>query len=525
MATDGKDGIKLHAGPVEELRSRRQKALEMGGEDRVARHHNSGRLHARERIELLIDPGTWTEIGLLAEPEIKREQPMAADAVITGLARVSGRKVCVLAIDATVLAGTTAPVNMRKQNRIAEWAGRRGLPLICLSDNDGGRLPDLLGWRFSSVPFDFTSFLQSPAGFAEVPRVTAILGESYGDAALHAAMASYVVMRKNTAIALSGPPVIRAAIGEDVDAVELGGPAVSAEANGSAHAVVDDEEEAIVAVKRFLGYLPDSAALPAPVGPPAPPDRDPTAIADLVPSAPRRGYDMLRVIDSLVDGGSAMAWGDRYGKSLITCLARFDGEPVGLIASQPIQRAGVLDVPALRKEARFIDLCDTFNLPLVFLQDIPGLMIGTDAERAGILRAYEEVVSRLSRAEVPKIAVIVRKAYGGGHIALGGRPVKPDLLLAWPNAELGFMAPQTGVRTVHRRRLEQVRLEHGDEAYEELLGGLVEEWAAESQPWEAAANVILDDIIEPAETRDRIIGGIDFAWGSRRRVTRAGCDL
>lgn len=522
MATEGRDGVELQTGPVDELRARKQKALEMGGEERVARHHDSGRLTARERIDQLVDPGSWNEIGLLAEPEIKREQPMAADAVVTGLARIAGRKVCVLAIDATVLAGTTAPVNMRKQNRVAEWAGRRGLPLICLSDNDGGRLPDLLGWRFSSVPFDFTSFLQSPAGFAEVPRVTAILGESYGDAALHAAMASYVVMRRDTAIALSGPPVIRAAIGEDVDAEELGGPAVSAETNGSAHAVVDGEEEAIAAVKRFLGYFPDSAALPAPVVSPTPPDRDPAAIADLVPSAPRRGYDMRRVIESLVDGGSMMPWGDPYGKSLITCLARLDGEPVGVVASQPLQRAGVLDVPALRKEARFVDLCDTFNLPLVFLQDIPGLMIGTDAERAGILRAYEEVVTRLSRAEVPKIAVVVRKAYGGGHIALGGRPVKPDLLLAWPSAEMGFMAPETGVRTVHRRRLEQVRGEQGEEAYQEMLGNLVEEWAAESQPWEAAANIILDDIIDPAETRDRIISGIDFAWGSRERVTGAG---
>jgi acetyl-CoA carboxylase carboxyltransferase component len=335
-------------------------------------------------------------------------------------------------------------------------------------------------------------------------------------------MATYVVMRENTAIALSGPPVIRAAIGEDVDAEELGGPAVSAETNGSAHAVVSDEDAAIESVKRFLTYMPDSARLPAPVAPPTPPERDPAAVADLVPSAPRRGYDMLKVIESLVDGGSILPWGDRYGKSLITCLARFEGEPVGVVASQPIQRAGVLDVPALRKEARFVDLCDTFNLPLVFLQDIPGLMIGTDAERAGILRAYEEVVTRLSRAEVPKIAVIVRKAYGGGHIALGGRPVKPDLLLAWPTAEMGFMAPETGVRTVHRRKLEAVRAEQGEDAYRELLDSLVEEWAAESQPWEAAANIILDDIIEPAQTREQIIAGIDFAWGSRERVTAAG---
>lgn len=519
----GEKAVELELGPTEELRSRKEKALEMGGAERVARHLESGRLTARERIDRLVDLGSFTEIGLLAEPEIKRDQPMAADAVITGLARVSGRKVCLLAIDATVLAGTTAPVNMRKQNRVAEWAGRRGLPLICLSDNDGGRLPDLLGWRFSSVPFDFTSFLQSPAGFPEVPRVTAILGESYGDAALHAAMGSYVVMRKDTAIALSGPPVIRAAIGEDVEADELGGPAVSADTNGSAHAVVEDEDEAIESVKRFLGYFPDSAELPAPVSAPAEPSRDPAVIADLVPTNARRGYDMRRVIESLVDAESILPWGDRYGKSLLTCFARFDGEPVGVVASQPIQRAGVLDVPALRKEARFIDLCDTFNLPLVFLQDIPGLMIGTDAERAGILRAYEEVVTRLSRAEVPKIAVIVRKAYGGGHIALGGRPVKPDLLLAWPGAEMGFMAPETGVRTVHRRKLDRVEQEEGPEARAALLRQLEEEWAAESQPWEAAANIILDDIIEPTETRERIITGIDFAWGSRARVTKAGC--
>jgi methylmalonyl-CoA decarboxylase subunit alpha len=233
---------------------------------------------------------------------------------------------------------------------------------------------------------------------------------------------------------------------------------------------------------------------------------------------------MRKVIESLVDGGSILPWGEPYGKSLITCLARFEGEPVGVVAGQPIQRAGVLDVPALRKEARFVDLCDTFNLPLVFPQDIPGLMIGTDAERAGILRAYEEVVTRLSRAEVPKIAVIVRKAYGGGHIALGGRPAKPDLLLAWPSAGMGFMAPETGVRTVHRRKLEAVRDEQGEEAYEELLGGLVEEWAAESQSWEAAANIILDDVIEPAQTRERIIAGIDFAWGSRDRATAAGSE-
>lgn len=507
---------------LQELDERRARALEMGGPERVQRHHDSGRLTARERIELLVDAGSWTELGLLAEPEIKRDAPMSADAIITGLARIAGRKVCILAIDATVMAGTTAPVNMRKQNRVAEWAGRRGLPLICLSDNDGGRMPDLLGWRFSSVPFDFRTFLQSPAGCPAVPRVIGVLGESYGDAALHASMGSFVVMKRDTAIALSGPPVIRGAIGEEVSADELGGPAISAETNGNAHHVAEDEQEAIETMRRFLTYMPDSAALPAPVAPPADPARDPAAVADLVPTAARRGYDMRKVLESIADAGSLLHWGERHGGSLLCCLARFDGQPAGVVASQPMRRAGVLDVPALTKEARFVELCDAFNLPLVFLQDVPGLMIGTDAERGGILRAYETVVTALSRATVPKIAIIVRKAYGGGHIALGGRPVNPDLLLAWPGAEMGFMAPETGVKTVYRRRLEALEANEGVDARNAHAAELEAEWAAESQPWRAAENIILDDVIDPAMTRHHIIEGIDFAWGSGPRVSGGG---
>ncbi|MHB1860097.1 MAG: acyl-CoA carboxylase subunit beta [Solirubrobacteraceae bacterium] len=512
---------ELPAG-LAELDRRRAAALAMGGAERIARHHESGRLTARERIDALVDEGSWRELGLFAEPELRREAYAPGDAVVTGLARVGGRRVCVLAIDATVLAGTTAPINMRKQNRIAEWAGSRGMPLICLSDNDGGRLPDLLGWRFSGVPFDFSSFLQSPAGCPAVPRVTAVLGPSYGDAALHAAMGDLVVMKRDTAIALSGPPVIKGAIGEDVDADELGGPAVAAATNGSAHVVVDDEQEALSSVRRFLSYMPDSATLPAPLAPPAEPAREREELLRLVPAQQRRGYDMRKVLEAIVDGDSLFHWGERFGRSLITALARIEGQSVGVIASQPMQRAGVLDVPALSKEVAFVDLCERFNLPLVFFQDVPGLMIGTDAERGGILRCYERVVTKLAQASVPKIAVIVRKAYGGGHIALGGRPVKPDLLVAWPSAEMGFMAPETGVRTVYRRRLEALAQESGLAARDALAAELEAEWAAESEPWEAAARIILDDVIDPRDTRTVLIDGIDFAWGSRPRVSGAG---
>lgn len=520
--SDDQVGEQPHT-PLQALRERRARALAMGGPDRIARHHESGRLTARERIALLVDEGSWRELGLLAEPEYRRAEYAPADAIVTGLARVDGRRVAILAIDATVLAGTTAPVNMRKQNRVAEWAGRRGMPLICLSDNDGGRLPDLMGWRFSGVPFDFSSFLQSPAGYPAVPRLTGVLGPSYGDAALHASMGDFVVMKSDTAIALSGPPVILGAIGEDVAAEELGGPAIAAGTNGTAHLVVDDETEALRAMKRFLFYLPDSAALPAPVAVPAEPARAAEELLTLVPAAARRGYDMIKVLSAIVDADSLFPWGEKHGRSLICALARIDGQPVGVVASQPMQRAGVLDVPALTKEAAFIDLCETFNLPLVFFQDVPGLMIGTEAERGGILKCYEGVVTRLARATVPKIAVIVRKAYGGGHIALGGRPVRPDLLVAWPSAEMGFMAPDTGVRTVYRRRLNALEETEGLDARNGLAAELEAEWATESEPWQAAANILLDDVIEPTETRQLVIDGIDFAWGNRARVTKTGC--
>jgi acetyl-CoA carboxylase carboxyltransferase component len=508
--------------PIDELARRRADALAMGGDERVERHHASGRNTARERIAALIDEGSWLEIGLLALPEHRRAEPSPGDAFVTGFGRIDGRAVCIVAIDATVLAGTTAPVNMRKQNRVAEWAGRRGLPLIFLSDNDGGRIPDLLGWRFAGVPFDFTSFLQSPAGCPATPRVTAVVGPSFGDAALHAAIANLVVMKRDASLALSGPPVIKGAIGEDVSADELGGPAVAHEVSGSAHVVVDGEDEAIATIKRFLTYMPDAADLPAPVAPPAAPARDPEELATLVPSNPRRGYDMRKVLDAIVDAGSLFDWGERFGRSLITALARIEGHPVGVVASQPMQRAGVLDVHALTKELRFVELCDTFNIPLVFLQDVPGLMIGTDAERGGILAAYERLASALALATVPKVAVIVRKAYGGGHIAMGGRPVNPDMLVAWPGAEMGFMAPETGVRTVFRRRLDALEADEGVEARNALAAELEAEWAAESQPWEAAANIILDDVIDPRETRDVIAQTIELAWGSRERVSRKG---
>lgn len=504
-----------------DLTERRAEALAMGGPEGIAKHHASGRLTVRERLERLLDADSWFEVGLLAKPELRRPKPVPADAVLTGYGRIDGRQVAVIGIDSSIVAGTTAPVSMRKQGRLIDTAQRVGLPIVLLCDADGGRIPDVMGWRFSGLPLDFTTFLEPAPGQYTVPRAAAVLGPSYGDSALHASTAHYVVMTQTAGLALSGPTVVDKAIGEEVDHARLGGPEQACAA-GNAHLVVSGEDDAFEAIAAFLSYLPAHSGLPAPVGAAVEPELDPASVGSLVPLESRRGYDMRDVIRSLVDARSMLPWGDDWGPAVLTCLARLDGAPVGVVASQPIVGAGALDPAALTKERRFVDLCDTFNLPIVFLQDVPGLLIGTDAERNGILHGYESLAARISKATVPKVGVVIRKAYGGGHFALGGRPTHPDFLYAWPSAEMSFMAPETGLSIVHRRQLDAAFAEGGAEARDALVGELMKEWADESAPWESAANFHLDDVIHPAETRRVLIRSIEIAWGARPRVAVPG---
>ena len=497
------------ADPLDVLREKQRLAREMGGPEGLRRHRESGRLPVRERIEMLLDVDSWFEIGALALPERRTEKHIPGDAVVTGFGLLDGRRVGVIGIDASVVAGTTAPVSMRKQGRLIEHAQRHGFPLVLLCDADGGRMPDVSGWRFSGLPLDFTTFLKPPPGEPVVPRAAAVLGPSYGDSALHASTAHFVVMIRSAAIALSGPSVVEPAIGEKLTDEELGGPA-AATAAGNAHLVVDGEQDAFDAIAAFLSYLPPNSAQAAPRAPSREPATDPGELQRIVPPGARSGYDMHDVFDAIADADTVLPWADDWGGSVLCALARIEGRPVGLIGNQPIVRAGALDPPALAKERSFVDLCDTFGLPLVFLHDVPGLMIGSQAERGGILHGYEALVSRISEATVPKIGVVLRKAYGGGHFAMGGRPTRPDFLYAWPTAELGFMAPETGIRTIHRRRLERTLAEEGREAHDRLVAELTEEWVAEAEPWEAAAHLSLDDVIDPADTRRVIATSIDI---------------
>lgn len=502
---------------IAELRQRQARAREMGGEDGLKKHRASGRLPVRERVSLLIDEGSWFEIGALALPELRTAKHVPGDAVVTGFAKLDGRNVGVIGIDSSVLAGTTAPTSMRKQGRLIEIAQKNGFPIVLLCDADGGRIPDVMGWRFSHLPLDFKTFLKRTDGGPLVPRAAAVLGPSYGDSALHASTAHFVVMTRASSLALVGPSIVEQATGDVLTDVELGGPD-KAIANGNAHMAVETEADAMNAIAAFLSYLPANAALPAPIGPARAPLTPPEELENIVPLGQKAGYDMRRVIEAIVDEASVLPWGDEWGGSLLCCLARLDGNPVGVIANQPIVRAGALDAHALTKEHDFVDLCASFNVPLLFLHDVPGLMVGGEAEKTGILKAYEKLALRISTANVPKLGVVIRKAYGGGHFAMGGRPMHPDFLFAWPSAELGFMAPETGVRTIYRRKLEQAFEQGGAKARDELANQLEVEWTAESEPWEAAAHLSIDDVIEPAHTRDILIQALNFAWGDTPRV-------
>jgi acetyl-CoA carboxylase carboxyltransferase component len=506
---------------VRALRERKEEARAMGGPERVARHHASGRMTVRERIDALVDPGSWLEIGLLGLPEHRIDRPVPGDGVATGYARLDGREIGLVGIDATVIAGTTAPISMRKQGRVIETAVRKGFPIVVLADADGGRIPDVMGWRFSGLPFDFRSFLQAPDGVPPVPRATAVLGPSYGDAALHAASSHFVVMTASASVALSGPSVIQAAVGEEIDDHDLGGP-LAALTSGNAHLVVETEEHAFSAIRLFLSYLPQNASLPAPVVQSLDPEIDPSELKNLVPTRRRSGYDVETVLDAIFDAGSVFVLRREGAPSVVTALGRLDGNSVGIVASQPMQLGGVLDPAALSKEHDFVDFCDMFGLPLLFFNDVPGLLIGSVAEQQGVLGWYEKLAARIARATVPKIGVVIRKAYGGGHYAMGGRPTMPDFLFAWPTAELGFMAPEPGIRTVYRRRLEQVEKEEGVEAREALFAEMVQEWEDDSEPWEAAAHLFLDDIIEPTETREVLMRALEVAWGCGPRIAWRG---
>ncbi len=497
---------------VDDLHERRERAKLGGGEEKIAVQHERGKLTARERIDLLVDPGTFVELGIHGRPHFSqramedREAP--ADGVITGWGDVDGRPCCIAAYDFTVMAGSMGMTGELKVSRLREMALQKRMPFIWLLDSAGARIQEAAGSLFAGSGH---LFREEVVMSGVIPMVAAMLGPCAAGTAYIPGLSDFVPMVVGQgAMALAGPHLTKAVTGEDISMEELGGAKVHCRKSGVGDLEVADDEECIRVVKQYLSYFPSNCEQRPPIASTEDPeDRMSERLLDIVPESPRQPYDMYEVIGEIVDDGVWFDIKPKFAKTLITCLARFGGQPVGIVANQPKQLAGILDNDSADKAARFINLCDAFNIPLVFLQDVPGFMVGSKVEHAGIIRHGAKMLYAVSRATVPKVTVVVRKAYGAGYYVMCGKAYEPDLIVAWPGAEISVMGAEGAVNIIGRSAIEA---SEDPEATREAMLNAVRE---QIDPYIAAGNALIDDIIDPRETRPTIVRALRMAKDKR----------
>ncbi len=494
----------------EEIHLRRQRALEMGGKEKIARQHAQGKLTARERIARLLDSNSFTELGMLATHQSQRPEMQGvytpADGVIIGYGRIDGREVLVGAEDFTVMGGSVGMTGILKRERVLELAHQTKVPTVWLLDGSGARANEWVrgGW-VGGRHFTLMSHLSGV-----VPQVVAAMGPCAGDPALMAPLADFVVMVKGTSmLAAGGPPIVEAAIGEKVSKEELGGSFVHCHLSGVGDNEAEDDEDCLQMIRRYLSYFPTNVYMAPPrVETGDDPERREEELLAIVPRNRKRPYDMLRVIRHLADRETVFEIKPDYGKSVVTCLARLDGEVVGFVGNQPLQFAGTIDGPAADKMTHFIQLCDAFHIPLIFLSDVPGFMTGSASERDATLRRGLRIAYAMAFITVPKVSVVLRKAYGMGAVAMCGHQGGQVLTLVWPSGEFGALPVEGGVSAGHKSALEtasdQTRTRAELESYYNQFGS----------PFSTAETFNFDDLVDPRDTRPLIIRAL--------RAARAG---
>jgi methylmalonyl-CoA decarboxylase subunit alpha len=504
------EGGDVHAwGPlVDSLAERRERALGMGGPDLVERQHSLGKLTVRERLEKLVDPGTFVEYGMLADhmdPGMG-ERYLAADGCVTGIGELDGRPVAIAAYDFTVMAGSMGAVGEEKVTRLRELALRQRIPMVWLLDSAGARISSQSGSTFAGMG---ALFREQVAMSGVVPMVAAMLGHCAAGTAYIPALADFVPMVKGTSsMALGGRHLVKAAVGEDVSEEDMGGSAVHTKVSGVADLEVADDDECLAVVRRYLSFFPSNNTERPPVRPTDdPPDRRVEDLYAIVPTAPRRAYDMRKVVTAVVDDGDVLWMKPEWAKNVVTGLAHVDGHAVGIVGNQPMVLGGALDVNAADKVARFVWLCDAFDIPLVFLHDVPGFVVGSAVEKQGIIRHGAKMLFAVSEATVPKISVVLRKSYGAGYFVMNGLAYEADYIVTWPTAEIAVMGPDGAVAIIHRRTLEAVPEEERAEKRLELA----EEIRRNIDPYVAAGHAKVDDVIDPADTRAAIARGLRVA--------------
>jgi acetyl-CoA carboxylase carboxyltransferase component len=501
-------GMKDRVDALQQLRDRK---AEMGGPERVARQRARNKLDARARLALLFDPGTVQELGGLAAAEgrIPEEEdaarPTAADGVITAVGHVGGRPVAAAIYDFTILGGSIGEVGERKVTRLRDLALKERLPLVWLVDSAGARLEAsevdprrLAGFADTGYLFREQSVLSGV-----VPQVAAMLGPGAAGTAYIPGLADYVPMVKEIgSIAVGGPALVESTVGEKVTEQELGGSKVHNEISGVADGEFPDDAACIAAVRTYLSFFPAHCQEKPPRQPSADPiDRRDESLLSVVPDNPRQAFDMHKVIHALVDDRHFFPLKPRFGRNVITGLGRIDGYPLGIVASNSMFLGGVLDVAASDKAARFISLCDAFQVPLLFLQDVPGFLVGTKTEQQGLIRHGAKMLQAVASATVPKFTVVVRKGYGAGYYVMNGRAFEPDLLVAWPSAEIGVMGADGLVAIAGRKLLEGAG---SPEAAKELKESLAAQLRPHVRVDRAAAMAMIDDIIDPRDTRRQL---------------------
>jgi propionyl-CoA carboxylase beta chain len=493
-----------NASRMEQLRKISEEAEAGGGAERRAREHKAGKLSARERIHLLLDEGTFEELDKFVRHRCvdfgSEENRPAGDGFVTGFGRIDGRLVYVFAQDFTVFGGSLSETNALKICKIMDLAMRNGAPVIGLNDSGGARIQE----GVASLAGYADIFLRNTLASGVIPQISAILGPCAGGAVYSPAITDFILMTRDTSyMFVTGPDVIKTVTHEEVTKQELGGAMTHNATSGVAHFVSRDDAECCAMIRELLSFLPSNNLEDPPRHTTKdPPDRREESLNSIVPEDTLKPYDIKDVIRAVVDEGYFFEVHEHYAKNLVVGFARFDGRPVGIVANQPAFLAGTLDINASGKGARFVRFCDAFNIPVITFEDVPGFLPGTQQEYGGIIKHGAKLLFAFAEATVPKITVITRKAYGGAYCVMASKHIRTDANFAWPTAEIAVMGPEGAVDIVYKRELNAAPASERAKLRKERVAEFRTRFA---NPFVAAERGYLDAVIEPAETRARII--------------------
>jgi len=489
---------------LEELR---QKAREGGGEKRIEEQHKKGKLTARERIDILLDPGSFQELGMLVQHRSTdfglEKQKYLGDGVVTGMGTIGGRAVLVFSQDFTIFGGSLSEAHAEKICRIMDHAVKLGVPVIGLNDSGGARIQE----GVVSLGGYADIFLRNTLASGVVPQISAIMGPCAGGAVYSPAITDFILMVKNTSyMFVTGPNVVKTVTHEDVSFDSLGGAVTHATKSGVAHFALENEVECIETIKKILSYIPSNNVDDPPVVETGDePNRMDARLDSIIPDNPNKPYDMKEVIRTVVDRGEFLEVHEMYAANIIVGFARLGGRSVGIVANQPAVLAGVLDIDSSLKGARFVRFCDAFNIPLVIFEDVPGFLPGTDQEWRGIIKHGAKLLYAFCEATVPRVTVITRKAYGGAYDVMNSKHIRGDYNVAWPSAEIAVMGPKGAVEIIFKKEID--RTDNKEKATEGKVNEYREKFAT---PYVAAERGYIDEVILPRETRPKLIRILQF---------------